>query len=116
MDGSNRRRSQGGGRAARLILGTGTALVLLVQGTGCAYQYRFTAERTASGQRVERWIHQGFYGWAGRGRFDLEEACPDGVSEFGSRVTFLNWLPALLTVGLYSPRTAFADCATSGGE
>lgn len=88
--------------------------VVVLTTSGCAYRYRFETGLPASKTRVSEWRHIGLYGYVGGQPFDLEQACPNGVAEFGSKINFLNWLPALLTVGLYTPRTVYAVCAEKG--
>ena len=83
---------------------------------GCgAYRYDFKTGRPPAipAQSVTETRHLAFWGWMSGPPFDLEQACPQGVAEFGSRVSFLNWLPAFLTLGLYTPRTVYAVCAQS---
>jgi hypothetical protein len=84
---------------------------VLLLSTACAYRYRFDTGRTSSGERVSEWRHTGIWGWIPASPFDLEAACPDGVARFGSHINFLNWLPGFLTLGLYAPRTVWAECA-----
>jgi hypothetical protein len=90
-------------------------VVLVIQLIGCAYSYDFKTGRTASGHRESVWIHQGLYGHLSDNEVDLEALCPGGVAEFGSKITVFNWLPALMTIGMYTPRTAWAICASDGG-
>jgi len=79
--------------------------------SGCAYRYQFNTGLPPSGERVQEWRHIGLWGWIGAEPFDLDKACPMGVSRYGSYINFANWLPAFITVGLYAPRTVFAECA-----
>ncbi len=81
---------------------------------GCgAYRYDFKTGRPPAipTQSVTETRHLAFWGWKSGPPFDLEQACPQGVAEFGSRVGFWNWLPAFFTLGLYTPRTVYAVCA-----
>lgn len=76
---------------------------------GCAYRYVFTTGLEPSKTKiVKEWKHIGLWGWIEVSPFDLNAACPEGVAEFGSYISFPNWLCALTTAGLYSPRTAYA--------
>lgn len=86
------------------------AVLLTLQGCG-GYRYQFVTGLPPSSRTVSEWRHIGFFGYVPAEPFDLEAACPEGVAEFGSRISFLNWLPALLTLGLYTPRTVHAVCA-----
>ena len=87
--------------------------------TGCgfkAYRYEFHTGLAPSETRVTEVQHQALYGWISNNVFDLEQACPAGTSEFGSYISVGNWLPALFTAGLYTPRTAYAICANNAEE
>jgi len=79
--------------------------------TGCAMNYTFLTGLSASTQRVEETQSQALFGWMSDNVFDLDKACPQGVAEFGSYISFTNWLPSFFTLGLYTPRTAYAVCA-----
>ena len=85
---------------------------------GCgAYRYDFKTGRPPAipTQSVTETRHLALWGWKSGPPFDLAKACPQGVSEFGSRVSFVNWLPAFFTLGLYTPRTVYAVCAQPEG-
>jgi hypothetical protein len=86
-------------------------LVCLMTVSSCAYRYRFRTELPPSDVRKSETHHMAFWGHKSGAEFDLESACPNGVSEFGSHISFLNWLPSFLTIGLYTPRTVYAICA-----
>lgn len=91
-------------------------LTALVPSWGCAYRYTFRTGLPEGERRVSTTMHQSFFGWSSDNVFDLEDACPEGTAEFGSRITFLNWLPAFFTLGLYTPRTAYAVCASGASR
>lgn len=96
----------------RLVRLAAAAPVLIAMASaGCAYNYTFMTGAPASSQRVTEIQHQGLFGWVSNNVFDLDKACPNGASEFGSYINFGNWLPSFLTIGLYTPRTAYAVCA-----
>jgi hypothetical protein len=88
-----------------------TLLIVALLASSCAYRYRFVTGLPENGTKVTRWAHIAGWGWSTPDPFDLEEMCPEGVARFGSHVSFLNWLPAFLTLGIYSPRTVVAWCA-----
>jgi hypothetical protein len=79
--------------------------------TGCAYNYTFMTSLPPSSERISKTEHQALFGWVSNNVLDLDEVCPAGVSEFGSYIGFFDWLPAFFTLGLYTPRTAYAICA-----
>jgi hypothetical protein len=85
---------------------------------GCAYNYTFqTSLPRSSAEPITQWKHISVWGWVSDDEpFDLEAACPSGVAEFGSYVSFLNWLPAFFTIGIYAPRTIYAYCADASAE
>ena len=97
-------------RVVVLLAATSIALAS-IGATGCAYRYKFATGAAASGERVTEWRHIAAWGYTETAPFDLDEACPNGVAEFGSYVSALNWLPALITIGAYTPRTVYAKCA-----
>jgi len=96
------------------VVATAPLLLALTCG-GCAYNYTFKTGLPTSGQRVTEKENQSLFGWVSNNVYDLDKACPNGVSEFGSYISFKNWLPAFFTIGLYTPRTAYAVCS-KGGE
>ena len=84
------------------------SLASLASATGC-YRYTFrTGATPAPDKKVTEWRHIGLWGHIEPKPFDLEQACPEGVAEFGSYVSPANWPCALLTAGLYTPRTVYA--------
>lgn len=78
---------------------------------GYRYQFKTGLPPAIPAESVNETRHIGFWGWTETEPFDLEHACPGGVAEFGSHVSFVNWVPAFLTIGLYTPRTVYAVCA-----
>jgi hypothetical protein len=93
------------------------ALCLLVGWlAGCAYKYQFITGLPATETRVAKTHHIVGWGWSSSEPFNLEEACPEGVAEFGSYISFLNWLPAFASFGVYAPRTIYAVCGNGGGS
>ena len=97
----------------RRIISRVALTAILIAANGCAYKYQFETGLPSSGKIVSETQHQGLFGWVSDNVFDLEQACPTGVSEFGSYISFTNWLPAFLTIGLYTPRTAYAGSVYS---
>ncbi len=95
----------------RLAQAWGGVLLCALAFSGCAYNYTFKTGLPPSGKQVSETEHQVLFGWIGDNVFDLDKACPNGVAEFGSYVSFANWVPTLVTVGLYTPRTAYAVCS-----
>src|SRR5690349_9507853 len=84
-------------------------LLTVLAGPGCAYNYTFKTDQPADRDRiVTEWKSIGLWGYLGPYPFDLEKACPEGVAEFGSYVSFPNWICAFLSAGLYTPRTVYA--------
>ena len=97
------------------------SFVLLIafafSGSACSYKYTFkTGAPPAIDEKRTEWKSIGLWGVIGPSPYDLEEACPEGVAEFGSYVSFLNWACAFTTIGLYSPRTVYSiPCRNTGG-
>jgi hypothetical protein len=96
---------------------TGVLLALsLLATSGCAYKYTFrTGEPPAKEKTYTEWKHIGLWGWISSSPVNLDKACPEGVAEFGSYVSLPNWVCAVITAGLYSPRTAYAVPAAGKG-
>jgi hypothetical protein len=91
------------------ILGAALLAITVLGQPGCAYRYKFVREEAPSkAKTVKEWRHIGLWGWTKPAPFDLKKACPGGVAEFGSYVSFPNWVFAFVTLGLYSPRTVYA--------
>jgi hypothetical protein len=96
------------------VLSRGCSFILVtLLLSGCAYRYQFVTGKPPSGTRVQENRHIAIWGYVEAAPFDLERSCPNGVSEFGSYVSFLNWLSAFLTIGIYTPRTVYAVCSQS---
>jgi hypothetical protein len=84
---------------------------------GCAYNYTFRTGLPKMADPIEQTKHIELWGWLSDDEpFDLEAACPSGVAEFGSYVSFLDWLPSFFTIGIYAPRTIYAYCADTKAE
>ena len=77
-------------------------MVAVLISPGCAYNYTFrTSLPKSSAEPITQVKHIGVWGWVSSDEpFDLEAACPAGVAEFGSYVSFLNWLPGFFTIPL----------------
>jgi hypothetical protein len=89
-------------------LGAIVLVGLLAGTTGCAYKYTYQTGKPKSDEVVKEWRHITSWGWSTQRPVDLEAMCPAGVAEFGSYMSFPNWLCALGTAGFYSPRTVYA--------
>jgi Bor protein len=85
-------------------------VTLLCSGCG-GYNYTFLTGLPASQTRVTENEPQALFGWVSNNVFDLDKACPGGAAEFGSYIGFVDWLEGFFTLGLYTPRTAYAVCA-----
>ena len=86
--------NQLGKRVARLMAAAPFLFVLACG--GCGYSYTFKTGLPSSSTRVTETEQQGLFGWVSNNVYDLDKACPNGVSEFGSYISFTNWLPVIL--------------------
>lgn len=82
-------------------------MVLVLAASGCAYKYSYTTGLPAGGQRIEKWQNISGWGWNEPAPVDLDEMSPAGVAEFGSYMSFPNWLCTFFTLGFYSPQTVY---------
>ena len=73
---------------------------------------RYDTGRPASPRHVVQTVHFTFWGLGGQpARVDLDAACPEGVARWRSESTAGDWLLAVVTLGIYSPRTVTVECA-----
>ena len=79
--------------------------VLLSQ--GCAYRYKYKTDIPPTGDRITLWRHHLAWGWSNPEAVYLDEVSPAGVSEFGSYISFTNWLCTFFTLGFYSPQMVY---------
>ena len=94
--------NQLGKRVARLMAAAPFLFVLACG--GCGHSHTFKTGPPSPSTRVTETEQQGLFGWVRYNVYDLDKACPNGVSEFGSYISFTNWLPSFFTLGLYTPR------------
>ena len=82
---------------------------------GC-YNVTYQA-RSRSPSAVIREQKNNFYFWGLKGQadVDLAQLCgPVGVAKVKTRQTGMNVFLGVITLGIYTPRTAFVTCATPG--
>ena len=88
--------------------GTGiAALLLFVPLAGC-FQHTYTVGAGAPTEPVaySQWRHHWIAGLISPGHeMDVQEVCPSGNATIHQEQTFLNGLVAVLTTGIYVPRT-----------
>lgn len=87
----------------------GLAALLILSSTGCAYKYTYETGIPPNGdQQVEMWQHIIVWGWfTPTEPIYLDDMSPEGISTFGSYISFTNWLCTLFSVGFYSPQTIY---------
>ena len=59
---------------------------------GCAYRYTYKTDIAPTGDKITRWHHTLAWGWSNPGPVYLDELSPQGISEFGSYISFTNWV------------------------
>jgi hypothetical protein len=87
------------------------ACVLLA---GCFHQVVSTG-LAAGTNRVERpWTSTWIFGLVEAKPIDVRQQCPDGAAFIESKMTFMNGLATLLTLGIWDPWTVTITCASGG--
>ena len=94
------------------LLGALAAAALLLC-AGCkSVQYRTGAP--PGGEVTERTARFFLFGAVGTATVDLTEACPGGVSRWQNKKSLTDGLLAIVTLGIYSPRTIVIECGRAG--
>ena len=94
----------------------GTCLGALLLLTACANQYAYRVAPTGGARvrTVRAPVHFFFWGLGEARSVELERMCDRArIFEFGSYMSAINWLGVVVTLGVYSPRTAYAVCQAS---
>ncbi len=87
-------------------------LVLLVLSflIGC-YSTRYKTELPRSGYQKEKTASFFLFGLVGRPEYNLDQLCPNGVSQFRNYMTFLDGFLRVITIGIYTPTTIEIECS-----
>ncbi len=85
------------------------AIFLVIACSGC-FVVQVERPVAAGEQQIVR-KHFFLLGRIGEHEVDLAKACPQGVSSFGDRFTVSDAAFAVLTAGIYTPRTVVFRCA-----
>ena len=84
------------------------AFILIV--AGC---YSVKIDRQVTGlDHVELSQSFFFFGLLGDKEVDLTEQCPRGVSTVTERFAFSDLLCSVFTLGIYTPKTVYVNCAS----
>ncbi len=86
------------------------ALVL----SGCFHQVVNTG-RPAGATKVEKpWTSTWIFGLVEAPPIDVRQQCSGGVAIIESKMTFVNGLASMLTLGIWTPLTVSVTCASGG--
>lgn len=86
--------------------------VLTLPLAGC-YHATVNTGLAPSGVQVEKkWANGWLYGLVPPGNLDVGDQCPNGVARVETQLSFLNQVASGLTVGIYTPMTIVATCAS----
>ncbi|RIL09059.1 MAG: hypothetical protein DCC75_07465 [Proteobacteria bacterium] len=84
------------------------ALLLTVALSGC---YSLRVERGVSAKpALEERQNYFLLGLVGENTLEINKICPSGVASVGAKFKPGDLLIGLLTVGIWTPRTAFVEC------
>lgn len=90
-----------------------TAVAAALVLSGC-FTVRYTTGQNPGGSRHEESASFFLWGLVGDKRVDLDSICPQGVARWQNQATFLDGFLAVVTLGIYSPRTVVVEC--TGGR
>jgi hypothetical protein len=90
----------------------GALTVLSVTGVGC-YHATVITGLPPSNQTVENaWAPSWIAGLVPPKTVETAERCVDGVAKVETRLSFLNQVVSILTIGIYTPMSIKVTCAT----
>lgn len=78
--------------------------------TGC-YTVRYQSKLQGGGAEQEQRGDFFLWGLVGTETVQLKQLCPQGASSWKSQTTFVDALLTFITIGIYSPRHVFVQCA-----
>jgi hypothetical protein len=85
------------------VVGLAVPLLLCA---GC-YKYAYVTGLKPTGQEITQWQNITAWGWDEPEPVYLDKMCPGPVAEFGSYISFPNWLCTFFTLGFWSPQTIY---------
>jgi hypothetical protein len=87
------------------------SMMALLLASGCHNVTYIAKSRAPSAVQVEEDMNFFFWGLGGTGEVHTEKMCPTGVSKINTREEPLDVFLTIITLGIYSPRTAIVTCA-----
>lgn len=96
------------------LFGVAAAAALLFCTTGCQTVH-YTTNRHGGGGQVEQNAPFFLWGLVGEKVVNLNEVCAHGAARWHNQQTFLDGFLGAITLGIYSPRTIFIECAGDAG-
>lgn len=89
----------------------GALTVLAVTGAGC-YHATIETGLPPSSQTVENdWAPSWIAGLVPPKTVETAERCPDGVAKVETRLSFMNQVVSIITLGIYTPMSIRVTCA-----
>ena len=90
--------------------------VVLLAGTAC-YHATIETGATPSATVVRKGFASGWiYGLVPPSTVSTASQCPNGVARVETKLSFVNQLVSLITLGIYTPMEIVVTCAASGGS
>ena len=94
----------------------GALTVLAVTGVGC-YHATIESGLPPSSQTVENdWAPSWIAGLVPPKTVETAERCPDGVAKVETRLSFLNQVVSIITLGIYTPMSIRVTCAAQSAR
>ena len=90
-------------------------LLIALPGLGC-HTMHFNVQEGTRAEVVRDRKAFFFWGLAPTHEVDVSEHCPNGVLAVVENTTFGDVMLTLITLGIYSPRSSWFECASVGGE
>ncbi|MGZ8379365.1 MAG: Bor family protein [Gemmatirosa sp.] len=87
-----------------------------IASTGC-YHAVVETGRPAGGTIVSRpWTPTFIWGLVAAPEINVASECPRGIARVDTQMSFVNGLAALVTLGIYTPRTVTVTCASGSAS
>lgn len=91
------------------------ALVAAVLSSGCYHATVQTGRTPAAAKAEKRWANSWVYGFVPPRPVNTAQACPNGIAQVDTQLSYANQLVGILTLGIYTPMEIVVTCAQPGG-
>jgi hypothetical protein len=92
------------------------AAAALLTSTACYHAVVETGRPAGSTVVQKPWVNMFLWGLVAAQPIDVSAECPGGLAKVETQLSVPNALATIVTLGLYSPRTATITCASGGGR